>query len=406
MKHARRCVLAAGISAGLAALTGCEQGAPASAAAAPPAEVSVSLPVTGTITDALEFTGTTAALESVDVRARVTGFLDAIHFQPRAKVKKDELLFTIDKRQFKTALDHALANLEARKFELEKAEWDFQKAEELAGGGAVSMDERMTARTRRDQATAEVARAQAAADEARLELDFCSVTAPIQGRIGRNLIDVGNIVTADATMLATIVNDDDIYAYFSCAERDVLTLRERRRQELAAAGRPVSQPSPEHMPVYLGLMTERGFPHRGEIDYVSPSLDPNTGTIQVRARFPNPNGILLPGLFVRIEVPIGEPYEALTVTERALGSDQGQRYLLVVNAQNVVEYRPVQVGTLQDGLRVIEKGISPADRIVTLGLQRVRPGLTVKPVEAPMPTGPAEAVRQPATATATRPSSP
>lgn len=358
----------------------------------PPAEVTVSRPLQQEVTEALEFTGTTAALESVEVRARVTGFLQEIHFQPRAKVSKGDALFTIDPRPFKASLDAALADLDAKKARLEKAEFDFERFKGLYDQGSATQEEMVKATTDRDALRAAVAAAQAAVENAQLQFDWCQVTAPIYGRIGRNLVDPGNIVAADSTVLASLVNDDDIYVYFNASERDVLTLRERfRRDSAAAGGNPQSQPEIQDLrePAYMGLMTEDGHPHAGVLDYAAPELDPATGTIQVRARIPNPDAVLIPGLFVRVRVPVGQPYSALLVTERALGSDQGQRYLLVVNEKNEVEYRPVKVGTLEHGLRAISAGLKAEDWVIVTGIQRVRPGVTVKPVETPMPVGPA-----------------
>jgi multidrug efflux system membrane fusion protein len=290
-------------------------------------------------------------------------------------------------------LDSAKAELLAKKAELVDREFEFNKVEGLMASGSATPDERVTARARLEATLASIAKSQAEVERAQLDLGFCRVTAPIHGRISRNLIDAGNIVTADATVLATIVNDDVIYAYFDASEREVLTLRSRGHRHRETGAGTASEPEPP--PAYLALMTETGFPHEGAIDYVSPKLDVSTGTIQVRGRFPNPDGVLLAGLFVRVRVPVSEPYQALTVTERALASDQGQRYLLAVSAQNVVEYRPVQVGTLQDGLRVIGAGIAAEDWIIVSGIQRVRPGVTVTPNRTPMPTGPAVSSRAP-----------
>jgi multidrug efflux system membrane fusion protein len=373
----------------LAAGGGCQR-APAPVLP-PPAEVTVSQPVAQPVTESLEFTGTTAALESVDIRARVTGFLEKVHFQPRAKVNPGDVLFTIDPRPFQNALDQAKAAESSLKAQLAKAQWDLDKEEDLIARGAASQDELTTAITTRDSLAAQVGEAQARVSNAQLNLDFCTVTAPIHGRISRTLLDPGNLVAADNTVLASIVNDEDIYAYFNASERDVLTLREQARQQLVAEGKaPQSQPDIAVVkpPVFLGLMTEDDCKHPGYIDYTAPALDPSTGTIQVRARFPNADGQLLAGLFVRLRTPLGAPRPALLVAERALGSDQGQRYVLVANAKNVVEYRPVKIGGRHDRLRVITDGLRADDWVIVNGLQRVRPGVTVKPIQAPPETAP------------------
>ena len=365
----------------------------AAPAATPPADVTVSRPLQRQITDAVEYTGTTTAPESVDVRARVTGFLDKVLFEPRARVNAGDAIFDIDARPFKAALDRAEADVKTKEAQLAKAEFDAERIIDLSKKGVAAPDELSNATSNRDAFRAALAAAKAIAQQAALEFSWCKVTAPISGRISRNYIDTGNIVMADQTVLARITNDDSLYAYFNCSERDLLTIRERARQEATAdGGSPTSMPEVRQAkwPMYLGMMTEEGFPHVGVMDYVSPEVDASTGTLQVRGVFPNLDSVLFPGLFVRLRVPIGKPYTATVVSERALGSDQGQRYLLVVNSKNVVEYRPVSVGTLQGGLRVITQGIGEGDWIIVSGMQRVRPGATVKPIQSAMPAGPSD----------------
>jgi RND family efflux transporter MFP subunit len=381
------CLLLLAIMVGSA---GC-QDKPAPAAALP-AEVTVCRPLQRQISDAVEYTGTTTAPESVDVRARVTGFLEKVLFEPRARVSAGNAIFEIDARPFKAALDRAEADVLTKKAQLAKAEFDAERIIELAEKGVAAPDELSNATSNRDAFRAAHAAAKAIAQQAALELSWCTVTAPISGRISRNYIDTGNIVTADQTVLARITNDDSLYAYFNCSERDLLTIRERARQQTTADGAPpTSMPevSQAKWPMFLGMMTEKGFPHAGVMDYTSPEVDASTGTLQVRGVFPNSENLLLPGLFVRLRVPIGKPYPAMVVSERALGSDQGQRYLLVVNDKNIVEYRPVSVGTLDSGLRVITQGVGESDWVIVSGIQRVRPGATVKPIQSAMPADPA-----------------
>lgn len=370
-------------------VAGCKDSGPP--AAPPPTEVTVCQPLQRQMTDAVEYTGSTTAPESVDVRARVTGFMEKVLFEPRARVNAGDAIFEIDARPFKAALNRAEADVKAKDAQFVKADFDAKKISDLFKDGMASADEMTKETANRDSVSAAIAAAKAVAEQAALELSWCNVTAPITGRISRNFIDSGNIVTADQTVLARITNDDSLYAYFNCSERDLLTIRERARQEaIAGGGAPTSMPEVRQVkwPMYLGLMTEEGFPHVGVMDYTSPEVDASTGTLQVRGVFPNRENVLLPGLFVRLRIPVGKPYSATVVTERALGSDQGQRYLLVVNAKNVVEYRPVSVGTLQNGLRVITQGISETDWIIVNGIQRVRPGATVKPIQLAMPAGP------------------
>jgi RND family efflux transporter MFP subunit len=380
--------------------SGCDRKTERSATLPPPA-VTVSRPVMREVTEASESTGTTAAFESVDVRARVSGFLEQVHYQAPARVNRGDVLFTIDARPFQNRLDAEQAGLEARKAQLPKVEFDADKLQRLFQTGTASQDELTTALAKRDSLRAEIAGAQAKLEQARLELDWCQVTAPISGRISRNLVDPGSIIAADSTLLAQIVNDDIIYVYFNASEQDVLMLREQSRQgQFSGDEAPATQPNIRelHWPIHVGLMTEHGYPHEGVLDYAAPAVDPSTGTIQVRGRFGNADGALMPGLFVRVWVPTSKPYAALMVTERAFGFDQGQRYLLVVGDQGVVNRRDVEVGPLQNGMRVVRAGIDADDRVIVNGIQRVRPGVTVKPVEVPMPTGPTapNAASQPA----------
>lgn len=382
-------------------LASCERPA-APPAARPPVEVTVSHPLVQTMTETLEFTGTTAPAAMVEVRARVSGFLEAVWFEPRDRVAAGQVLFEIDARPFAAERDKAAASVAALTAEFAKAESDRAKVEELFERGVTSSDELTTARTRSAALQAQIAGAEAALAEAELRLNWCRVEAPITGRISRNLLDPGNLVTADATVLATIVNDDVIYAYFDASEIDVLRLREAARTGRLTS--PAEGPQPEiralQWPVHLGVMTDTGYPHTGVLDYSAPALDPGTGTVQVRGRFDNMDGVLMAGLFVRVQVPASAPFDALLVAERALGFDQGQRFALVVNAQNIVEYRPVEVGSLRDGLRVIRAGLRPDEQVIVNGLQRVRPGVTVQPMHGPMPADPAAAPTSPVPATA------
>ncbi len=361
----------------LAGQWGCKKAPPPEP---PPTEVTVSRPLQRQIADAVEYTGTTAAPAAVDVRARVTGFLDKVQFEPRSRVKAGDVIFEIDARPFQAALDRAEADVKAKEAQLVKAQFDAERITDLYKKEVAAPTEYTKEIANLDIVRAAVASSKAVAQQAALERSWCQVTAPITGRISRNFIDAGNIVASDQTVLARITNDDELYVYFNWSEHDVLTIRERSRQEYeAAGGTPTSMPEIRQMkwPVQLGLMTEEGFPHEGVLDYTSPEVDSATGTLQVRGVFPNPGGILLPGLFVRLRIPIGKPYSALVVSERALGSDQGQRYLLTVNPKQEVEYRAVSVGTLQNGLRVITQGIGENDWVIVRGIQRVRPGATV-----------------------------
>ncbi len=360
----------------------------------PPPDVTVSLPEKKSVTDYLEATGTAAALESVDIRARVEGWLDEIKFQPRAKVKKDDLLFVIDPRPFQAKVDQSRAVLEAKKADLKLAQIEWEKAKYLLEKAAISELKFDEAVAKRDIAKADVGIAEANLETAKLDLNYTLVKSPIDGRVSRNLVDVGNLVgAAQKTELATVVNDESIYAYFSLSEREFLPLS---RDYIREAVDPESGREKSARPsiAYLGLSDEEGYPHKGKIDYAGTQVDPNTGTIQVRAIFPNADGLILQGMFVRIRIPIATR-ESLLVPDVAVQADQAGRYVLIVNDRDVVEQRQVTVGGLDKRMRVITKGLTEKDRVIVNGLQRARPGSKVKPQKADAPSATPNAAEKP-----------
>lgn len=334
------------------------------------------------ITRFLEYTGTTEAYESVDLRARVPGFLDQVNFKPGSMVKKGDLLFVIDPRVYDAQLKQAEADLASRKAALQLTETTLARIHQAASASAASKFEIDKATADRDQAQAQVDLAGAALLDARLNLEFTQVRSPIDGRITRNLVDVGNLVGAggQATILATIVDSRPLYVNVDTSESDLLAVRRARM-----ASQPGAEPGQiapgEWRPVNLATGDSKQFDTHGWIDYVDPALNPQTGTIRVRCRFDNEDGLLLPGLFVRVHVLL-ETVEETVAPDIALLSDQSGRYALVVNDKDVVELRRVTIGALDGTMRVVLDGLTPADRIVVNGLQRARPGITVKPLEA------------------------
>lgn len=355
---------------------GCEQ--PNEYVAPPPPDVTVAQPQQREVVDYLAFTGTTQATESVEIRARVRGFLQSVNFEPGGEVEEGDLLFVIDPKPFQAQLDSAKANLASAEAQLTKAESDYRRKAEAGKRGAVTEADVVGAKADRDAAQAAVAAAQAAVTEAELKLGYTQVTAPISGRIGRNLVDVGNLVgDGQATLLATIAKYDPMYAYFNLNERDLLRLMSKNEELGEVEGKE------QDVVLQLALANETGFPHEGRLDFADLGVDPATGTILLRGTFANPPPyVLIPGLFVRIRLPIATHEDALLVTERALGSDQSGRYLLVVNSENVVEKRLVTVGAAVDTLRVIESDLRPDDWVVIDGIQRARPGAKVNPQRA------------------------
>jgi RND family efflux transporter MFP subunit len=346
-------------------------------------EVLVSLPVTREVTEYEDFTGQTQALDTIEVRARVSGYLSKMQFKEGIDVKEGDVLFEIDPRPYKAALAQAEANLIQAQAHAKRLGFDLERDRVLLGRGAVSQAD--YDKTSGDKAEAEAAVGSAAAmrDTAKLNLEFTQVTAPISGRISRRLIDPWNMVKADETALTTIVSLERIYAYFDVDEPTVLRLRRLVREGKIKALQEAN------MRVLLGLADEEGYPHEGTVNFVDNQIDGNTGTLRMRGVFQNHDHLLTPGCFVRIRLPIGTPHNALLVSEQALGRDQGQKYLFVVNDKEQVVYRRVKVGRLYDGLREVLEGLSAGERVIVSGLQRVRPDVTVtaKSVDMPSPQG-------------------
>jgi RND family efflux transporter MFP subunit len=364
------------------ALAGCSQADPEAGQPPPPA-VSVSVPLVRDVTDHAEFTGRTAAVESIQVRARVWGHLHSIHFKEGAEVKKGELLFVIDQRPYRAALERAEADIAQSEARVERLSADIGRARSLLGTRAMSREEFDRTKGDLSEARATVRSARAAREAARLNLDYTEVRAAVDGQIGRALVTVGNLVTSGetgGTILTTLVSADPMYAYFDVDERTFTQVRDLLR---LACSKSASHARPA---VLLGLATETGYPHRGVIDFADNQVDAGTGTLKVRGVFSNRDRVLTPGLFARVRVPLGAPHRALLVTDRAIDTDQGQKVLYVVGKDEVVERRPVRLGGRHDGLREIVSGLKPGERVVVEGIQRVRGGVTVVPKLIGMPT--------------------
>jgi RND family efflux transporter MFP subunit len=366
------------------ALAGCEQ-TPAPAmpnpAQVPPPEVLVSVPVSKDVTDYEDFPGRTEAIVSVDIRARVTGYLEQVHFKEGTYVKQNELLFEIDPRPYQAELARTEGNLKQAEGHLNRLESDFLRARALLGSRAIGKEEYDKINGDHTEAMGAVETARASRDLAKLNLSYCRVTAPIAGRISRRYIDPGNMVKADDTILTTLVTVDPIYATFDVDERTTLRL-----QRLAREGK-MKWSLDQSLPVFMGLADEEGFSQEGTINFADNRVDPDTGTWRLRGRFANPQGILSPGLFVRIRLPIGGAYRATLIAEEALSTDQGQKFVYVVGEGNKVSYRRVDVGRLHDGLRVVTKGLKADEKVVVSGLQRIRQDAVVKPKLVRMPVG-------------------
>lgn len=355
----------------------------------PPPAVTVAHPVERPVTRYLEYTGTTEASEEVDLRARVAGFLEQKLFKSGAAVRAGELLFVIDRRPYQAAVNRARAQVLADEAAALAAEAEARIAEELAAQRAGSEIDRITKVGRRDAARAAVLASKAMLESAELDLGFCEVRAPIDGRISRGFVDVGNLVGAggEATLLARLVSAQPIFVTLDASERDLMIVR-KARLAVAPSAEPGQIAPGEWRPVDAATADSDRFDIRGRIDYVDPALDPRTGTIRVRCRFANEDERLLPGMFVRVRIFL-ETADALLVPDIALLSDQGGRYALVVGAGDTVEARRVELGALDGGQRVVLAGLAAADRVVVNGLQRARPGLAVRATLAQREHGPA-----------------
>jgi RND family efflux transporter MFP subunit len=370
------------------ALAGCSKQAPGAMKPAP-ATVVVSNPLARKVTDYAVFTGRTEAVKAVEIRARVDGYLIQMPFKEGADVKKGDLLFQIDPRPYQAAYDQAAAQVALCKARLTQADADFARTVELGKTpGAISKQDVDRFAALKGEAAAQLAAAEATAASAQLNLEFTNVVSPIDGMVSRYYVTEGNLVQSGqmggGTLLTKVVSIDPMYVVFHVDEQTLLYARRLIREGKAKSARD------SEIPIELGLSDSDAFPYHGVINFVDNQIDPKTGTLLVRGVFPNKDRILSPGLMARVRVPLGEPHDALLVTERAIDTDQGQKILYVVNAKNEVMSRPIRVGALHSGLRVIDRGIDAGERVIVNGLQRVRPGVVVDPKMGEMPVGAAD----------------
>ncbi len=342
----------------------------------PPAEVTVAKPEQRKVTLYMEVTGSTAAYNRVDLVARVQGFLETVGYKDGADVKKGDLLFQIDKKDFEIQLQIAEATQAQQEALLLQADADLKRKQDLVKTAAVSIAQVDESRAKRDSTLAALEQAKGQVAQAKRNLDYTTIVAPFDGTVSARYVDPGAMVGAgEPTKLATIVQQKPIYVKFNIDEQQVLTVREQMR----IAGVKLADLGP--IPVGIGLQTEQGYPHTGTLDYVAPEIDSSTGTLAGRAIFDNKDNVLTPGLFVRVRIPKQQNVVSLLVPDVALGTSQEGRYVLVVNDKNVVEQRQVQIGELVDGgLRIINSGLEPKERVVVGGVMRALPGNTVVPV--------------------------
>jgi RND family efflux transporter MFP subunit len=341
----------------------------------PPPEVEVATPERRLVTIFTEFTGTTRAVESVDVRARVSGVLERMDFRPSAVVQKDQLLFVIEPLPYRAAFDEAEASVKAAQAELDQAGSEFERISQAVKTKAVSESSVDLARAARDKAHAALLGAQAKHEQAELEYSYTEVRAPLTGQVSRNFVDVGNVVgESEATVLTTVNRIRPIHVYFDAPEESVLRLLQAR-----SSGE-LQRDDEEQLNVFISTLVDEDYPHEGRIDYISNTVDAETGTIELRAALPNDDQLLFPGLFVRVRAPVGTVKDAVLVDEKAVGTDLGGRYVYVLGDENVVEQRYVQLGPVQeDGMVYVREGLDGSETYVSGGLLRARPGLPVTP---------------------------
>lgn len=346
----------------------------------PPPVVIVAAPVEREVVTYLTYTGVIEASETVDLRARVQGFLESVNFHAGQRVRKGDLLFVIDKRQYQAEVDRARAEVESHEAALVGAANDARLARELADQRAGPEIDAIIKAARRDVAKADLARARALLVEAELNLEYCEVTAPIDGRISKTFVDVGNLVgRGEPTVLAQIVQATPAYVSIDVSEADVLAVRRSREgQELSKDVEPGQVAPGQWRPCELALADESTFGVTGRVDYVDPIMNAHTGTLRVRTRYENSDDTLLPGLFSRVRFAMSSERK-LVAPEAALLSDQQGRFAIVVNDQNEAEVRRVRIGALDGDMRVVEEGLNASDRVVVLGVLKARPGSKVTP---------------------------
>jgi multidrug efflux system membrane fusion protein len=370
----------------LALAWGCSRKASEIAPAAPPA-IPVSQPVVRKVTDFVDFTGRIEAPEAVSVVPRVTGYLNAVPFKEGAEIKKGDVLFEIDPRPYQAQYDQAQGQVVLNEARVKEAAADNERAKELAKTpGAISKQDVDRFQAAEEEAVASVQAAKASLETFKLNLGFCQVTSPIDGQVSRYFLTPGNLVNQDQTQLTTVVSVDPMYVYFDIDETTVLRVRRAINE-----GK-IQRYQQGEIPVFIGLAGEDDYPHQGTLNFVNNQVNSGTGSITARGVLSNPkpaNGIRLlsPGMFVRVRLPIGKPHDALLVIDRAIGSDQGIKYVYAVDAKNTIEQRRITTGALQeDGLRVIDSGVNLDEWVVVGGIQQVRPRMPITPEHVPMPT--------------------
>ena len=381
---AARAALLASLGIGLASpllLTGCgPDAALAAQAQAQAPQVSVATVIERQITDYQEFTGRIEAVERVELRPRVSGYIESVAFREGAEVKKGDVLFVIDARAYAATLKQARAQLEHAQSAARQAQSQHDRAVKLLSLRALSQEEFDSRAAGSEEANADVQAAQAAVEAAQLDLDFTRVRAPISGVVGKAEITAGNFVSRGETLLTLLLSVDPVYVRFEGDEAAYL----RQAEALRAQARSGAGASNTATPVWLGLANESGYPHQGELVFTDNEVDTATGTIRARARLSNRDRLFTPGLFARVKLGEGASHAAVLIEDNAVGTDQTRRFVYVAKADNTVEYREIGLGSLFEGLRIVDHGLTAGERIVVNGLQRIRPGAAITPQQVAM----------------------
>jgi membrane fusion protein, multidrug efflux system len=353
----------------------------------PPPQITIAPAIDRDITEWDEFTGRLEAIDSVDIRPRVSGYVAAVRFKEGAIVGRGQLLFQIDPRPFQADVDRLRAELVRARATVQRATSELQRAERLRTEDAISLEERDRRATFAQESTAQVSATEAALRAVELNLEFTRVVSPIAGRVSRAFVTEGNLVSSgpgEATLMTTVVSLDPIHAHFDADERVFL----RYTSQLGRSGRRSGDGGRINLPIRMALATEEGYEREGTLDFLDNRLDSSSGTIRGRAVFRNPDGVLTPGLFVRLRVAGGGHSRAVLIQDRAVGTDLDKKFVYVVDAEDNVQYRVVTLGPMVDDLRVVRSGLNAGDRVVINGLQRVRPGVKVQPVVVAMDAPP------------------
>jgi len=367
--------------ASLALITGCKPAATKATFAPPPPAVTVAKPIVKKVIDWDEFTGRLASPEAVDIRARVSGYLEEVHFKEGTEVKAGDLLVTIDPRPYEAAVQRAQADVSSARSRAELAKTEAENAGPLLKSQAISSEENVRRLKAAAEANSAMKAAEAVLNGTELELEFTRIRSPINGRISDARVTKGNLVTGgtkDATLLTTVVSLDPIYCFIECDERSALKYREMHK-----LGTRKSAMFAE-IPAQMALANQSGFPHQGHLDFVDNVLNPATGSIRARAVFENQDRLMSPGFFARVRIPGSGEYEGMLILDQAIADDQGRSFVWVIDADNKASYRPVVTGPLQDGMRVVREGLKAEDRVVINGLMSVRNGVTVIPQDTEM----------------------